>query len=308
MTATTGPRYAVNAYSTPHNSVWQDIEQIARTGGQGVGLWEGKLEDGADDRARAAIADAGLVASFCVPAVHTILPVPFNLPGVPSDPVERTRLLCESVRRLAAFGPQAVVVGPGTSGDPEHPVGPVEAVAEGLAAAADVAAQEGVPMTFELLAERRGSPLHTLPMIADFIDEVGRPNVGIMFDVFHSWCEPDLYEHIRTYGSRINSVHVNDIKVHERGGFDRELPGRGRDAAAGIMAALIEAGYDGFWELEVFSDDGTYGADYPDSYWKLPHEEFLVLCKAGFDDCYTRASQIAARRGVTAEPATPPLN
>jgi sugar phosphate isomerase/epimerase len=300
MMSTTTPRYAVNAYTTPHNTVWQDIEQVARTGGRGLGLWEAKLEAGSDERVKAAMLDAELTPTYCVPAIHTILPVTFNVAGIPSDPVERTARLCESIRRLAAFEPQAIVVGPGTSGDPAHPVGPVEAVAQGLATAADVAAAEGVPITFELLAERRGSPLYTLPMIAEFIDQVGRSNVGIMFDIFHSWCEPDLHEHLRTYGSRINSVHVNDIKVHERDGFDREIPGRGRNVAAEIMATLIEVGYDGWWELEVFSDDGTFGTDLPDSYWRMPHEELLALCKAGFDDCYARAVEmVAARRAAT---------
>ena len=42
------PRYAVNATSLPHNTVWQDIDDIAATGAAGIGLWERKLPDGAD--------------------------------------------------------------------------------------------------------------------------------------------------------------------------------------------------------------------------------------------------------------------
>ncbi len=295
------PRYAVNAYSTPHNSALDDIEQVARTGGGGVGLWEGKFRSGGDAEIRAALQAHGLAATYCVPAIHTILPVPFNQAGAVVDPQQRTELICESVRRLAAFEPAAVVVGPGTSGDAANPVGPVSAVAEGLARIADVAAEEGVEITFELLAERRGSPLYELPQIVDFVDAIGRPNVGIMFDVFHSWCEPDLHERLRRYGHRINSVHVNDIKPEERGGFDRELPGRGRAVAPEIIATLLEVGYDGWWELEVFSDDGTYGADYEDSYWKQPHEQLLRESKAAFDDCWARAHEILAARRA-AEP------
>jgi sugar phosphate isomerase/epimerase len=117
-----------------------------------------------------------------------------------------------------------------------------------------------------------------------------------MLDVFHSWCEPDLHAHLREHAHRINSVHVNDVKVHERGGFDRELPGRGRDVAAGIIATLLEAGYDGGWELEIFSDDGTFGTDLPDSYWKWPHERMLEEAKSAFDATYARAVQIVTER------------
>jgi len=290
------PRYAVNAYSTPHNTVHDDIEQIARTGGGGVGLWEAKLQDREDAAVRRDLGVHGLTPTFCVPRLHTILPVTFNPPGTVLDPQRRTDLICESVRRLADFDPVAVVVGPGTSGDARNPVGPVSAVQEGLARIADVAAEVGVDITFELLAERRGSPLHNLPDIVAFVDEIDRPNVGVMFDVFHSWCEPDLHEHLREHGHRINSVHVNDLKVDERGPFDRELPGRGRGVAPEIMATLLEVGYDGWWELEVFSDDGTFGADYDDSYWKRPHEELLRLSKDAFDSCWTRAHEILDNR------------
>ncbi|HEY4277405.1 MAG TPA: TIM barrel protein [Conexibacter sp.] len=296
MSQHTTPRYAVNSYSTPHNSVFEDIEQIARTGGSGIGLWEAKLPEGRDDEVRAALAAHGLKATFCVPTVHTILPVPFNVPGTVSDPAERTRAAAASVARLAAFDPVAIVIGPGTSGDASRPVGPVEAVAEGLGVVADAAADAGVEITFELLAERRGSPLHDLPTIAAFIDDVGRENVGIMFDIFHSWCEPDLHDHLREFGSRITGVHVNDIKVDERCGFDRELPGQGRAVAADIIATLLEVGYDGWWELEVFSDDGTFGTDLPDSYWKWPHELLLERSKTAFDRVYADALELLAAR------------
>jgi len=294
------PLYAVNAWSTPHNGVLDDIEQIARTGGRGVGLWEGKFfEDDDDDGIRAALEAHGLRSTFCVPNVHTVLPVPFNPPGSATDPRVRTELICESIPRLAAFDPVAIVVGPGTSGDPDNPAGPVEAVAEGLAQIADVAAEHGQLVAFELLAERRGSPLHTLPMIVEFIDQVSRDNVGVMFDIFHSWCEPDLHDHLRQYGDRIVGVHVNDIRPEERSGFDRMLPGDGRAVAAEIIATLLEVGYDGWWELEVFSDDGTFGNAFPDSLWAIPHEELLARAKRAFDGTYGEAlTLVEARRAV----------
>jgi len=49
----------------------------------------------------------------------------------------------------------------------------------------------------------------------------------VMFDTWHSWCEPGLHESLRRYGSRINSVHVNDVRPVERSNFDRVLPGEG---------------------------------------------------------------------------------
>ena len=288
------PLYSVAAWMTPHNSALEDIAQVARTGGQGIGLWEGKFGDGDDGAIREALEAHQLRATLCMPREWTILAGPLVKPGVTRDPRERTELICESIPRLAAFDPVTIVVGPGTSGDPANPSGPLDAVAEGLAMIADVAAEHGTRIGFELLAQRRGSPLPDLPSIATFIDEVGRSNVGILFDVWHSWCEPDLDARLLEYAARIDGVHVNDVRFEERTFADRLLPGDGRDVAADIIATLIRAGYDGWYELEVISDDGTYGLALPDSLWNIPHEELLERGREAFDRVYTRAVDIAA--------------
>src|ERR1700721_4323892 len=152
MTATEGaPRYAVNATSPPHGTVGQDIEGIAATGGEGIGLWERKLPDGADRDVAARMKEAGLSATFCVPAVHMVLPSQIDPPGAPQDIPTRLALISASIRRLSAFQPATVLIGPGAWGDPAHPAGPVEAVADALPALADVAADCGVTIGVELL-------------------------------------------------------------------------------------------------------------------------------------------------------------
>ena len=56
-----------------------------------------------------------------------------------------------------------------------------------------------------------------------------------------------------------------------RSDFDRAAPRRrGR---ASPFGALEEAGYDGWYDVEVMSDDGTFGEAFPDSLWALPAEE-----------------------------------
>lgn len=297
MTERGSPRglYAVNGFTTPHNTALEDIEQVARTGGQAVGLRESDMTDDGNAELQA-MKNRGLEASFFLPTTWTILPVPFNVPGMASDPVARTEFLCESIRRLAKFEPAAIIVGPGVTGVPGERAGPVDAVYEGVARAADVAAEYGLQIGFELLAERRGATFHTLPETVAFIDELGRENVGVLFDTWHSWCEPGLYDNLREHGHRINSVQINDVRPEERSNVDRMLPGEGRGVAAPMIAALIEAGYDGWWELEVFSDDGTFGNDFPDSLWKLPHEELLARAKSAFDRVWNQALEMVEKR------------
>src|SRR5580658_10019451 len=91
------PRFAVNSYSTPHNSVYDDIEQTAAIRGAAVGRREGKFDDGDNPKIPDFMARPGIAASFCVPRVHSILGIPFDRPGTPTDPAERTELICASV-------------------------------------------------------------------------------------------------------------------------------------------------------------------------------------------------------------------
>lgn len=292
------PRFAVCSYSTPHNSIYDDVEQASAVGASAVGIWEGKMAQGEDDRLLEHMATHGIATSTAVPERHSVLGIPFDLPDTPTDPGERTDLICRSIERLAKFSPSAIAVAPGTSGDADHPAGPYEALVPNLRTIAEVAEANDMLIGFELLAARRGCPVNTLPDMAAMIDEVGSSHIGIMFDIFHSWPEPDLIDRIATYGEYINSVQVCDARVDERSGFDRELPGRGRAAAGPIIEALIRAGYRSYWEMEVFSDDGSYGNDFPDSYWKMPHLDFIELTRKEFDHVYVDALERVQRSGA----------
>jgi sugar phosphate isomerase/epimerase len=294
---TAPPRYAVNATSLPHTTVWQDIEVVAATGASGYGLWERKLPAGDDEAVATAMTERHLAASFCVPWSHAIVPSQIDPPDAPETLSGRVDAICASIQRLAAFRPAAVLVAPGASGDPARPAGPRGDIVHALAPIADAAADSGVPIGLELLAPRRGSAIPTLRAIVDVLDKVGKDNIGVMFSVFHSWDEPDLHNDLLRYADRINSVQVCDIRDPERSPFDRELPGRGRAAAPGIIASLLRGGYRGWWELEIFSDDGTFGTALPGSYWAMPPADFLTRAKAAFDSSYALAATWAGVAG-----------
>ena len=59
---------------------------------------------------------------------------------------------------------------------------------------------------------------------------------------------------------------------------------------------LIEAGYQGWYDFEVFSDDGRWGNDFPDSLWKLPHEVFLQRGYDAFARCHAAAAAVVAAK------------
>ncbi|MDV6271012.1 sugar phosphate isomerase/epimerase family protein [Rhodococcus globerulus] len=299
------PRYSFTAYCTPHNDAFDDISDALRIGANGIGLSELKFETGRDEELREAMAAAGLQATFCVPQSHTLLGMSFGpFKDAQLSLGKRVEMIGASIERLAPFNPIAICVAPGASGDPERPVGPVtDEVHDALGQIADIAAEFEQSIAFELLGRRRGSPIHSIPAMLEVITAVDRPNIGLLIDAFHSWPEPDLHEHLRRHVGRFLGVQVCDVKFHERSGMDREMPGLGRGIATQWVKTLVDAGYDGWWEFEVFSDDGTFGNDFPDSYWKMPHTEFLQLGRAHVDKIFSEMTfvPVSASAGATSE-------
>jgi sugar phosphate isomerase/epimerase len=294
LTAGAAPKYSVSQWSTPRNTVMEDIAQIARTGASGIGLWERKLAGHSDEAIRESLAEHGLTATFCIPRIFSLLPTPADPPSEPREAGARVEQICSGMARLAAFDPVAIVVAPGASGDPHTPAGPLDAVVDGLAEIADVAAEMGMRLGFEFLAERRGGAVSSLAQAVEIVDNLGRDNVHFVVDVWHAWPERDLHEQLRDQAHRIAALQVNDVRDPERSWCDRLLPGEGRSIAPGMIAALLEGGFDGWYDLEVMSDDGTWGTALPDSLWALPHEQMLARAKAAFDDSYRRATALVA--------------
>ena len=301
------PRYSLCQWSTPHNDVWKDIEQAARTGAVGLGLAEQKLPKGQDDRVRKAMAEHGLRATACSPAPHT-LSWSFFFPEGEREPAKIIAALQESIKRLAEFDPVCIMVAP-TPATPAATPEEMEHVRHALGVLDQTAGELGQRIGIELLtpwdaasnsrsSNRADTPeLFSLPGLVGLIDELGLSNTGVMWDVWHSWNEPDLHESLRTYVDRLERVvHVNDVTPDERGFSDRSLPGRGRGVLPAVIATLLEAGYDGYWELEVFSDDGTMVTELPHSLWKLPHEDFLRMGREAFDEAYAAALKMVESR------------
>ncbi|MDQ7842210.1 MAG: sugar phosphate isomerase/epimerase [Armatimonadota bacterium] len=302
MMAGRPPLYSVSVWSTPHNTIREDLDQIARSGARGVGLWEGKFAGQRDyDGLAQTIRRYGLRVTSCAPRIWTIFPVPWASPTIPRlnlvaeerDPRVRIRLICDSLGRLAAFAPECILVSSGAPDGALPRTTALEIIAEGLARIADAAAEAGLKIGFELTSARRGSPVHTLTELAGLIDDVRRPNVGIIVDIFHSAPAPGIQEEVREHVPRLVGVHVNDVPWTERGPYDRLLPGEGRNLAPGFIAALLAARYRGWYELEVFSDDGTFGVPLAGSLWAIPHEELLRRGKEAFERVYRTAAAAA---------------
>jgi sugar phosphate isomerase/epimerase len=222
-------------------------------------------------------------------------PLPL-VPGPDTVP-ERVAALLRSLEVLAAYQPTAIVcfTGPGERENAVRGVREVAREAERLDLRLAVE-------PFQLEGIESWSILNTLGDAAQFVEEVESDAVGIQFDTWHLWNTPDLLEEIPRHAHLIAGVHVSDWREPTRGWADRVLPGAGAADVPMILGALDDAGWDGFYDLEIFSDNGAFGSAYPDSLWDLDAAELARRGRDAFFTCWSErrvTAEAVDRRGET---------
>jgi sugar phosphate isomerase/epimerase len=276
------PRFSISQITTLPASFEEDLRAYRAAGAAGIGIWEIKLQEGREDEQLAALRESGLESTSAVPAVPSIAPIP--LPG-PEDPRERVEAYCAGLRRLQPFRPSAVVLLTG--------VGERSAIVEGLRRIAEEARSLGLRIALEPYSRHDGEEwtiANTIPEAVALIEEAGvSEDVGVLFDVWHLWDSEGLEEQIAAEIGRIAGVHVNDVREPTRSFADRLLPGDGVADVPRILAALDRACWGGFYELEIFSDNGAFGNAFPDSLWDVPCAELARRGRRAFLSCWKQA-------------------
>jgi sugar phosphate isomerase/epimerase len=251
------------------------VSVYAAAGADGIGIWELKLED--DDAALKALDDSGLGRASAIPVIPSILPLP--LMEGPTDPHERIDSICASVHRLAKFRPGGIVclTGPGEDRD---------TVVAGLRTIGEEAERAGVRIGLEPINRVGGEDwtmISSLGEAAELLDEADHPALGIQFDTWHVWNTPNVIDEIAEHAERFVGVHVADWREPTRKWCDRVLPGAGAAGLPALLAAVDAAGWDGFYDVEIFSDNGAFGDTWPDSLWDVPADELARHAKESFE-------------------------
>ena len=277
------PKFSVSEITTFHQTFEQDVDTYSAAGAEGIGVWEFKLPEGKDADSVARLRDAGLAATTCIPGTLSIYPVPF--PG-PTDPKERTAGLCDAIRRFAPFEPEVILCLTGHPGDTD-PVEARKVVVDGLRQAARVAGEHGLTLGLEPLHRevyRTWSMIGDIPGTIELMDEIGEPNVTLLYDVYHLWDTDDVLAQTVKNGDRIcKSIHICDWRAETRNDFDRVLPGDGIMDLPAIFGALEAANAIDWVDLEIFSDDGSFSEmDFEDSLWKQEPLDVLRRGREGF--------------------------
>jgi len=117
---------------------------------------------------------------------------------------------------------------------------------EGLQVAARQAVKLGVTLCIEPLNRFETYFLNTLSDAAQFVHDVGEPNVLMHFDTFHANIEEKHpADSLRAVAKKLGHVHISEN--------DRGIPGTGHNDWPGILKALREIGYQGWMTIESFA-------------------------------------------------------
>lgn len=132
-----------------------------------------------------------------------------------------------------------------------------DALVEHFAALCDRAADIGVQVHLEFIPF---TPVRSLAMAADIVEAAGRPNAGIMLDVWHWYRSGGTLDEIRAAAPRILGVQLDDAPTQAPENLmlettkARRLPGEGDADVPAVLRALREGGSPAPLGVEVFNE------------------------------------------------------
>lgn len=279
----TSPIFSVSQFTTWHQTFEEDVALYASLGIKGIEVCQRKLStDAAIARKQLElIAKRGLLVTSVQPRVHALFPDGMcpNMSELP----ERLACYRQTIDLFSQCFPNQNLPLVAITGNPP---GYNFRDAHKLARThyrdlADYAAQRGIRIMFEPLSPvlmNVDTFICNLTEAKTLIEDVDRPNFGLMLDIWHVWREPEICKRIMEIGTRIFGVHVCDWPRDEPRHFgDRVLPGDGVIDLSSMLRAINQSGYQGAYCLEIFSIDSL-----PDSLWKQDPANILVRGRKGF--------------------------
>ena len=254
------------------------VEACARHGVRAISPWRDQVAAVGLDRAVQAIKDAGLkLSGYCRGGMF------------PTDAAHAQEARDDNRRAVdeaAALGAPCLVlvVGglpqfsrPGSAPSKDLPAAHAQ-VEDGIAALLEYARAANMPLAIEPLHPMYAADracVNTLKHALDLCDKLDPQRdggLGVAFDVYHVWWDPELSAQIARCGpERMLAYHVCDWLVPTRDLLlDRGMMGDGVIDLSRIRGEVEALGFDGFVEVEIFTND----------WWSRAMDEVIETCIA----------------------------
>ena len=254
------------------------VEACARHGIRAIDPWRDQVAGVGLERAVRAVRDAGLeLSGYCRGGMFT------------SDASRRGEVRDDNRRAVdeaKALGAPCIVL---VAGGLPHFSRPGSAASKDIAAARtqvhdaiaemlEYAKQANMPLAIEPLHPAYAADracVNTTKQALDICDQLDPQRtgaLGVALDVYHIWWDPELMPQIARAGKdRLLAFHVCDWLVPTRDILnDRGMMGDGVIDIPAIREAVEAQGYDGYVEVEIFSN----------RWWGVPMDEVIATCIA----------------------------
>lgn len=249
-------RVSLNQLTTFRWDFEKDVQACARSGdGLALGLWRPKLADAGLERSVSLSESAGVSIS------HVASAGGFTCAGWTFQ--EALDDAIDAIETAAQFCAPCVLIHSGpprrhTRNHARHLL--IEALRE-IASSAD---ELGVKLAIEPQHRRCNGAVTWIQSVDDFLrlrDAVGADSMGLVFDTYHLGRDQEAIRRIPQLAADTSLVQIADLADLPSGENGRLLPGDGELPLDEIIHAFLEAGYDGYFDLELFGaamDDVAY--------------------------------------------------
>ena len=256
-------RLCIHTITTKPWGIEEAAKNYSAAGAKGITVWRDALQNRNIRQTGEMLRNSGLsVVSLCRGGFF-----PNTEPGKRKSALDDNRRAIEEAFEL---GTDKIVLVCGA--DPRQSLGEsVKQIHDGIAAILPEAKAAGVKLAIEPLhpmyADTR-SAINTLAQANDLAEALNSPWVGVAVDVYHLWWDPALESEVKRCGRNNNllAFHICDWKSPTTDLLnDRGLMGEGCIPIRKIRSWVEEAGFNGFIEVEIFSNE----------YWKMDQSVFL---------------------------------
>lgn len=249
---------SVNETTTFRWSFEEDISQYMAAGIPAMGVWRQKLSDCGEEKALDLLQESGLRASHL-----------FWAGGFTGSDGRTFRAsiedAVEALRTAASLGAGSLVVYSGARAGHTHNHAR-RLFKDALVELAPLAAELGVALAVEPMHPGCAAEFTFLTSLDDalaIVDLVANERVKIVLDTYHLGAEPNLIQRIPEIAPRVALVQLGDTKLAPKGEQNRCRLGDGVVPLGKIVRALLDGGYDGYFDVELLGEEfesADYGA------------------------------------------------
>ncbi len=256
-------KLCIHTITTKPWKLTEAVDQYAKVGVKGVSVWQDSGLELGPAKSGNLIRENGMeVVSYVRGGFF-----PHSLKGKREKAITDNKKMIDEAAELGA--PMLVLV---CGAEPDQVLEESrKQIQGGIESLIEHASQRKVELTIEPLhpmyADTR-SAINTLQQANEMAEAIASEWVGVAVDVYHLWWDPDLKNQIYRCqeNGNLSAFHICDWNVPTNDMLlDRGLMGEGCIPLARIKKWVMDSGFKGYHEVEIFSE----------KFWKTNQKDFL---------------------------------